>query len=213
VTYQVVFDVSERLPQLAVGVVAAIVLLVVIAAGLRDAEVVVAWWPLVLGLGAGLLAIEWLLGGLWVYALAVVTVTAVVAALEWATRPRADDDDAYVPPPPRRMQSGAGGMVVGLFALVAAAGIGLPMVGAFELERRLLDGQATIVEGPVMIESRGKTDCLVVDAQRFCYPDAEIIPGFNRHQTIPGGALRTGDRVRLSVVAGEIVRIEVATGT
>ena len=46
--YRGVFDVSERLPQLAVGVVATVVLLAIIAIGLLNADVVLARWPVVL---------------------------------------------------------------------------------------------------------------------------------------------------------------------
>jgi hypothetical protein len=210
--YRVVFDVSERLPQLAVGVVATVVLLAIIAIGLLHADVVLARWPVVLGLGAGLLGLTWLIGNLWAYALAVAVVTAVIVALELAGRPAEDDgSDSYVPPPPRRQPPGLLGMMAGLGGLVFAAGIGLTMIGAFDLQRKLLAGQATVLEGPVMIETGGKTECLVVDAQRFCYSDTTSTPGWNRQRTLLGGPFDTGDEVRLSIVGGQIVRIEVAT--
>jgi hypothetical protein len=209
--YRVVFDVSERLPQLAVGVAATIVLLAIIAIGLLNADVVLARWPVVLGLGAGLLGLTWLIGNLWAYALAVAVVTTVIVALELAGRPAEDDgSESYVPPPPRRQPPGLMGMMAGLFALVFAAGIGLSMIGAFDLQRKLLAGQALVVEGPVMIEPGGKTECLVVDAQRFCYSDTHSTPGWNRQRTLLGGPFDTGDQVRLSIVNGQIVRIEVA---
>jgi hypothetical protein len=209
--YRVVFDVSERLPQLAVGVVATVVLLVVIAVGLRNADLVLARWPVVLGLGAGLLGLTWLVGNLWAYAIAVVVAAVVVVALELAGRPAEDDgSESYVPPPPRRQPPGLFGLMVGLFALVFAAGIGLPMIAAVDLQRKLLDGQATVVEGAVMIETGGKSECLVVDAERFCYSNTTSTPGWNRQRTILGGPFDTGDQVRLSVVGGQIVRIEVA---
>jgi hypothetical protein len=211
VTYEVVFDVSERLPQLAVGAAATVVLLIVIAVGLRNPDLVLARWPVVLGLGAGLLGLTWLIGGLWAYTLAVGVVTVVIAALELAGRPAADDgSESYVPPPPRRQPPGSIGLMVGLFALVLAAGIGLPMIATIDLQRKLQNGQATVVEGPVMVEERGKSECLVVDAQRFCYSDGAVTPGWNRRRTILGGPFDTGDQVRLSVIGGQIVRIEVA---
>jgi hypothetical protein len=210
--YRVVFDVSERLPQLAVGAVATVVLIVVIAVGLRNADLVLARWPVVLGLGAGLLGSTWLIGGLWAYTLAVAVVAAVVVALELAGRPAEDDgSDSYEPPPPGRQPPGFIGLIVGLFALVLAAGIGLPMIAAFDLQRKLLDGQALVVEGPVMVEEHGKSECLVVDAERFCYSDGGNTPGWNRRRTIVGGPFDTGDQVRLSIVGGQIVRIEVAS--
>ena len=63
--YQVVFDVSQRLPQLVIGVVAAIVLAVVIAAGLWDSEAVFEWWAVVLGVGAASVALQLMIGGRW----------------------------------------------------------------------------------------------------------------------------------------------------
>jgi hypothetical protein len=147
-----------------------------------------------------------------VYALAVVIVAGLMAALEWTTRPKVDTDegyDHYEPRRPRRVQYGAGGMILGLFALVFASGIGLPMFAAFDLQRRLLAGEAAIVEGPVMIEEHVKSECLVVDAQRFCYSDGGAIAGYSRRQTILGGPFAPGDLVRLSVIAGQIVRVEV----
>lgn len=209
--YRVVFDVSERLPQLAVGAVATVVLLVVIAIGLRNADLVLARWPVVLGLGAGLLGLTWLVGGLWAFALAVAVVTVVVVALELAGRPAEDDgSESYVPPTPRRQPYGFLGLLAGLGALVFAAGIGLPMIAAVDLQRKLADGQALVLEGPVMIEEGGKTECLVVDAERFCYSNSTSTPGWNRQRTILGGPFDTGDQVRLSIVGGQIVRIEVA---
>ena len=84
------------------------------------------------------------------------------------------------------------------------------MFAAIGLERQLLAGEATIVEGPFVIESHVKSECLVVDAQRFCYSNATVQPGYNRVRTILGGPFDTGDQVRLSVIGDQIVRIEVA---
>jgi hypothetical protein len=208
VAYEVVFDVSERLPQLAVGVVAAVVLLVVIAGGLWSIDAVLACWLLVLGVGAGLLAIQGLLGHEWPYVLALGVAVAVIVALESAGRP--EDDDR---PSARRMPHGAGGLGVGAVALVLAAVVGLPMIGAIDLERRLLDGYATVVEGPVTVEDRGESECVVVDAERFCYSDGIVQAGYNRRRTVLGAPFTTGDQVRLSIIGDQIVRIEVAAAS
>jgi hypothetical protein len=211
VTYTVVFDVSERLPQLALGVVAA-VLVVILAAGavwLRGG--LLPRWPLVLGIGAGVLAAQFLLGQLWAFALAVAVVVGVIIALELAGRPEDHDWQHVQARASRRMPYGQGGLLAGILALGIAAFLGLPMVGAIDLERRLIAGEATVVDGPVMIEAGGKQECLVVDAQRFCYAPAEVQPGYNRVQTILGGPFGTGDQVRLSILDDQIVRIEVAT--
>jgi hypothetical protein len=213
VTYTVVFDVSERLPQLALGVVAvALVLLLAVAAvSLRSG--LLPRWPLVLGIGAGVLAAQFLLGQLWAFALAVAVVAGVIIALELVGRPEDHDWQHVQPRPSRRMPYGQGGLLAGIVALAIAASLGLPMVGAVDLERRLMAGEATVVEGPVMIEAGGKQECLVVDAERFCYSNAGVQPGYNRVQTILGGPFTTGDQIRMSVIGDQIVRIEVAAAS
>ena len=100
--------------------------------------------------------------------------------------------------------------MAGTFGLIYAVFVGLPMFAAVGLERELLAGEAAIVEGPVLVEAQGKQECLVVDAQRFCYSNATVQPGYNRVRTILGGPFDTGDQVRLSVIGDQIVRIEVA---
>ena len=212
-TYTVVFDVSERLPQLALGVVAAalVVILAVAAVSLRGG--LLPRWPLVLGIGAGVLAAQFLLGQLWAFALAVAVVAGVVIALELAGRPEDHDWQHVQPRLSRRMPYGQGGQLAGIFALAIAAFLGIPMVGALDLERRLAAGEATVVDGPVMIVAGGRQECLVVDAQRFCYSNAEVQPGWNRTQTVLGGPFATGDQVRLSIIDDQIVRIEVAAAS
>jgi len=212
VTYAVVFDVSERLPQLVLGVVSAVLVVVLLAAALWRRDGLRQLWPLVLGVGAGVLAAQFLLGQLWAFALAVAVVVGVVIALELAGRP-ADHDWQQQPRPTRRVSYGQGAVLVGLVALGAAPFIGLPMIGALDLERRLAAGEATVLEGPVMIEAGGKQECLVVDAQRTCYSVGVVQPGYNRVQTVLGGPFSTGDQVRLSIIGDQIVRIEVAVAT
>jgi hypothetical protein len=111
------------------------------------------------------------------------------------------------------MPHGAGGLGVGAVALVLAAVVGLPMIGAIDLERRLLDGYATVVEGPVTVEDRGESECVVVDAERFCYSDGIVQAGYNRRRTVLGAPFTTGDQVRLSIIGDQIVRIEVAAAS
>ena len=212
-TYTVVFDVSERLPQLALGVIAAVLVLLLAVAAVSLRGGLLPRWPLVLGIGAGVLAAQFLLAQLWAFALADAVVVGVVIVLELAGRPEDHDWQHVQPRPSRRMAYGQAGLLVGIFALAIAAFIGLPMVGAIDLERRLMAGEATVVEGPVMIEAGGKQECLVVDAERFCYSNAGVQPGYNRAQTILGGPFTTGDQIRMSVIDDQIVRIEVAAAS
>ena len=212
-TYTVVFDVSERLPQLALGIVAVVLVVVLALAAVSLRGGLQPRWPLVLGIGGGVLAAQFLLGQLWAFALAVAVLVGVVIALELAGRPEDHDWQHVQPRSTRRMAYGQTSVLVGIAGLGIAAFIGLPMVGAIDLERRLIAGEPTVVDGPVMIESHVKTECLVVDAQRYCYGSGEIQPGWNRQQTILGGPFATGDQVRLSVIDDQIVRIEVAAAS
>jgi hypothetical protein len=201
-TYEVVFDVWQRLPQLALGVVAALALLVVIGAGLWDLNALLPRWPLVLGLGTTCLFLQWLIVGEWPYVLAGSVVIGIIVALARASRAPAD-----------KLSLGSRRLIVctfGMFMLVFAAFQGLPMIAAIDLDRRLMDGEAQIVEGPVrFVPFGGKTECLVVDGQRFCHSEVEVTAGYNRQRYLIG-ALRDGDQVRLSVIVGLIVRLEVA---
>lgn len=209
-TYATVFDVSQRLPQVAVGVAAAVALFALAAIALWRGELPLRPWKFVLGLGVGILAVQFLLGGTWPFAIAAVIGGAVLFALEEAGKPDEDDDWRDRPRNPRKTPYGLAGLGVGLVMIGVAGFLGLPMVTAVDLERRLLAGEANVVEGPVMIEARGKSECLVVDAQRFCYSPAIVQPGYNIVRTVLGDAFDTGDQVRLSIIGDQIVRIEVA---
>jgi hypothetical protein len=205
-TYQVVFDVSQRLPQLALGVAAATALAIVVLAGLIDTDALARRGPAVLGLGAMLLTMQWLVVGQWPFVVALLVVIGIVIALQRAgpaglARSRAG----------ARAMPGAGRLVIGLFELILAAFQGLPMVVAVDLTNRLAAGEAAIIEGPVTIQAIGKSECLVVEAQQFCYSDSVVTAGYNRRQ-YAFGSLQDGDIVRLSLIDGLIVRLEVRTG-
>ena len=201
-TYQVLFDVSQRLPQLAVGIVAMVGLVVVTVAGLFDVEILLGRWALVLGFGAACVGLEWLVTGEWPYILAGAIVIWVVVALDRAGGSATDR--------PGRTPPGAASLIAGVVLLILAVGQGLPMVAAIDLQRRLAAGEATIIEGPATVEDAGKEECLVVDGQRFCYSESTVSPGYNRRRYIDG-PLHTGLQLRLSVLDGLIVRLEVGS--
>lgn len=211
-TYAVVFDVSERLPQLVVGVAAAVILVFLILLGIVNTDRLLERWRIVLGVGAAFAGLQFLLAHTWAFAIATGVGAGVIYALESAGLPEADPN-WHETPYGRRVPRGGGAVIAGTFGLIYAVFVGLPMYAAVDLERQLLAGEATVVEGPVMIEAGGKQECLVVDARRFCYSNATVQPGYNRVRTILGGPFDTGDQVRLSVIDDQIVRIEVAAPT
>jgi hypothetical protein len=212
-TYEVLFDVSQRLPQLAIGIAASVALVGVIAFGLYDSDEALKRSPLVLLIGATCVGLQWLVVGEWPYLLGGAVVIMVIIGLELAGKGTSGEDP--IPPAKGRrigMQPGAAIFMVGLFTLILAAFQGLPMVKAIDLDRRLLAGEATVIEGTVTVESFGKSECLSVDEERFCYSEATVTPGYNRQRYI-NGPLETGLHVRLSVIDDQIVRLEVGTQT
>jgi hypothetical protein len=212
-TYEVLFDVSQRLPQLAIGIAASVALVGVILFGLLDSDEALKRWPIVLTIGATCVGLQWLVVGEWPYLLGGAVAIIVIIGLERAGRGTPGDDPVpSAKARPINLQPGAASFVVGLFALILAAFQGLPMVTAIDLDRRLLVGEATIIEGTVTIESFGKSECLSVDEQRFCYSESTVMPGYNRQRYI-NGPLETGLHVRLSVIDDQIVRLEVGTQT
>lgn len=212
-TYQVLFDVSQRLPQLAIGIAASVALVGVIGLGLLDSDAALERWPLVLLIGGICVGLQWLVVGQWPYLLAGAVVIIVIVGLERAGQ--GTSGEAPIPPTKGRpigMRPGAAIFGVGLFTLILAAFQGLPMFRAIDLDRRLLAGEATIIEGTVTVESFGKSECLSVDEHRFCYSESTVTPGYNRQRYI-NGPLQTGLHVRLSIIDDQIVRLEVGTQT
>jgi hypothetical protein len=203
-TYDVVFDVSQRLPLFAIGIAAGVALAIVIGAGLWDSDAVLGWWAPVLLVGATCVGLQFLIAGEWPYLLVGAVMVGVGIALERAGPGLMSRGG--------RLPVGSALFVIGFFLLIFAAFQGLPMVGAIGLNQRLLDGQAMVVEGAVTVESLGKGECLVVDGQRFCYSEAVVSPGYNRERYLIGG-LETGQHVRMSVIDGLIVRLEVGSAS
>jgi hypothetical protein len=210
-TYEVLFDVSQRLPQLAIGIAAAVALVGVIAFGLLDSDEALKRWPLILIIGATCVGLQWLVVGEWPFVLGGAVVIIVIIGLERAGEGMTGQDSTD--PAARKpigMRPGAAIFGVGLFTLILAAFQGLPMVAAIDLDRRLLAGEAKVIEGTVTVKSFGKSECLSVAEQRFCYSESTVTPGYNRQRYI-NGPLETGFHVRLSVIDDQIVRLEVGT--
>jgi hypothetical protein len=202
VTYDVVFDVSQRIPQLGIGIVAAIALAIVIVVGLLDVETLIVGWPIVFGLGAVLLVLQWLVVDAWPYAVAAAVLVVVVVLV--------GQSDAIREAPPGKLPRGSRRTMMGTALLLLVAFLGLPMVSAIDLQRRLNEGQATVLEGPVSFEGFVKTECMTVSGYRYCYSETTVTPGYNRMRYL-AGALESGMQVRASVIDDLIVRLEIAS--
>lgn len=204
--YRVIFDVADRLPDIALGATALVLFAGVGVAALWDLDALLARWPLVLTAGAGLLALESIVDrrplvvGFGVFAVA------IGAGSELYNR--------RVPAAQRQkgLPLGGTGTMLGTFLLVFAMVLGLPMISAIGLSHQLAEGRAEVAEGPVTIDFEvggGKNECISVADRRFCYSDWEITPGFNRTRAL-GGPMRDGLQVRISSIGDTIVRVEVA---
>lgn len=201
--YRVVFDVSERLPAIALGVGAAVLLAGLILAGILAFDRLLPRWTFVLAAGGFLAAATALVQRNTTMLLIVALFLVFTLAAELSERPVEGVGRR------RRTPPGGAGVGVGLFMLVFAAFVGLAMIPAISLAGQLADGQAVVVEGPVRIEDFGKSECIDVADRRFCYSNANVSPGFNRMRGLDG-PLRDGMPVRLSVIGDTIVRVEVA---
>jgi hypothetical protein len=204
--YHVIFDVADRVPDIAFGATALMVFAGVGVAAIWDLDVVLARWPLVLTSGAGLLALE-----------AVVDRQPIVlgfTAFALAIGAGSELYNRAVPAAERQKGVPLGGTatMLGTILLVFTIFFGLPMISAIGLSHQLVEGRADVVEGRVTIDFEvggGKNECISVGSRRFCYSDWVLTPGFNRTRAL-GGPIRDGLQVRLSSIGSTIVRVESA---
>ena len=204
-TYQVVFDVVERVPLIALGVAAAVLAVAVIAAGLWDVDLLLPAWPLLVGAAVTLVFLEIAVdrstsGILFLWPL-------FLATMMELGRDRLPGIDVS------RVPRGGAATMFGTFTLVFAALSGLGTFGAVGLAQQLRSGQAEILEGQVTdFSSGGKSECFSVEGRHFCYSDFTVGPGFNRMQDY-GGPMQPGMQVRMAVIGDQIVRLEIAAPT
>ena len=203
-TYRLVFDVAQRIPEIAVVIAATILLFGVIAAGLwAFAELVNAWRQIAvasLTLAVVELVLEQSRSGLFPLAFGLIGVGAEVA------RTRVEGLDQF------RTPRGAIATLTCTFLLVWTAGTGLGKFGAIDLTNRLNAGEAQVLEGPVtqFSEVALKSECFAVQGRQFCYSDAVVTPGFSRTRAY-GGPINPGMSVRVWAIGETIVRLEIAS--
>lgn len=204
--YHVIFDVADRVPDIALGATALLVFAGVGVAALWRLDAVLARWPIVLTAGAGLFALEAVVDRQPLNLRFSVFAFAIGAGSELYNR--------RVPAAERQkgLPLGGTGTMLGTFLLVFEIFFGLPMISAIGLSHQLAEGRAEVVEGPVTIDFEvggGKNECIAVADRRFCYSDWVLTPGFNRTRAL-GGPMQNGLQVRISSIGDTIVRVEMA---
>jgi hypothetical protein len=203
--YRIIFDVSDRIPDIWLGAVALVILIFVLLAGIWDVDGLLPRWPLVLAPAAALVAVEGVVDQLRIVVLGSLLVAVLIAAAERYVIPMPTSNRRKAPPP------GGAGLLVGTFMLIFAAGAGLAKIPALWLGPQLSQGHADVVEGTVMVDFEaggGRTECIAVAERRFCYSDSPSDTGFNRTRAF-GGPMRDGLQVRIRSIGQTIVRLEV----
>jgi hypothetical protein len=202
--YQLVFDVGERVPEIAFGVAALFALVVFAVIGLVEFDELPRVWPIVLGTAIVLGVLEMAVDK--TPADAPFLVIPAIAGLFEVVRGR--DPDLADP----KLPQGATATMFGAFALVFVALNGIGRYGAIDLSQRLRAGAVDVLEGQVAAffdVPGGKNECWSLDDRRFCYSDWESTPGFSRTRSL-GGPIGPGSEIRVAVVGDTIVRLEVA---
>jgi hypothetical protein len=220
-TYHVVFDISQRFPEAAIGVLAVVGGFAFIAMLL-----VPAWRPLLRRTSWFWLASVGLLwAGFGIYD------TGIPYGLLFAAFAIPAFLVALLAFRDRDVPMRGGDRVSGRLAafallpiyLIFTAAAGCAQLGAFDLSRQLAAGDATVVTGTVQnfVPARQGwgggakgPECFTVTGHRYCYNigvfSSETI-GFHWIQD-DGGPIRDGLQVRVSSVGDVIVRLEVADG-
>jgi hypothetical protein len=213
VGYQVVFDISERIPDVLLAVPATAGVIVALAALSRPA------WRFAMRRSSGFLlaaaGLPWLAfhvhntGGL--FGLALGGGFAALLAAFGAFIAAGGGDRALG----TRHVLGLGSAALAAGALIfgATAAAALEQSAAFGLQQQLDQGRARVVAGKVEdhLNANFAYECFSVEGQRFCYSDGPTSVGF--HQTSQnGGPIRDGLEVRVTFIGNTIVRLEVAEG-
>lgn len=203
--YALVFDVADRVPEIALGTAALVAFVLVVAAGLWAFDDLIRAWPFT---AAAAITIG-VLQALNAHALASsVMFLAVpsVAAIAEVVRSRVRSLD------PSLVPRGGVATMFATFLLMFDAFSGLGKLGAVGLSNQLRAGDADQIEGTVSAFFEvygGKNECFSIGERRFCYSDYVVTPGFNRTRAL-GGPISPGLQVRLSAIGDTIVRLEVA---
>ena len=182
-TYRVVFDVHDRLPDIAIGLGAAALATCFAILVLGRVSAALALGPLAAGAGTGLVLAEaW---GDQDPTFILFAVVGLVLTIGILGRRQADAGLTRLRPR----------AAIAMFPLLLAAILGLSGFGALHLGDELAAGHASVIEGQVVIyvdAGPGRTECISVAQHDFC-DGATLIPGFSHTRSL-GGPLREGWR-------------------
>jgi hypothetical protein len=221
VTYHVVFDISERFPEAAIGVIALVAALTVLALALiprtRRVARTTSWLWMA---GAGLLwgAFQILNVGIpYGLLFSAPSVIAIALALYAAVSRNLTATDGS------RITARSAALIVAPVLLLITALVGCQQLSAFDLAHRLATGDVTVVTGTVQDFTPSRQgwgggpkgpECFTVSGHTYCYNiwtvSSETI-GFH-WITDNGGPMRDGLQVRVSSIGDVIVRLESAVG-
>jgi hypothetical protein len=202
-TYRVVFDVSQQIPEIAVGISAAVLLFVVIAVAMWTFLQLGRTWRLIAVASLALGLTELVLGGSRSFLLPIV-IGLAGTGIE-AFRGVLDEYNEFTAPP------GSIAVIACGIMLLLTVQTGTAKYAAIELTSRLNSGQAEVVEGEVtdFREVPMRQECFTVEDRQFCYSDSTYVDGFNRTHAF-GGPVAPGLLVRVSAIGDTIVRLEIA---
>lgn len=204
-TYRLIFDVADRVPEIALGAAALVALVMVIGAGLWAFDDLLRAWPFTAAAAIGIGLLQALSSqSLGAHAPFLLIPTFVVVAE--VVRIRFPEVDK------QQLPRGAAATMFATFLLLFDTLSGLSVLGAIGLSQQLRAGGAEQIEGQVtdfFEVTGGKNECISVSERRFCYSDWNSTPGFNRTRTL-GGPISPGSQVRLWAIGQTIVRLEVA---
>ncbi len=201
-TYRLVFDVGHQVPEIAIGVAGAVVLIGVIGGGLLAFEATIKAWRTI-AVAAFVLALALLFLEQSRSLFFPIGFAAIGTAID-LLRNRVEAFRHFTSP------RGTIATVACAFLLVLVAGVGLSKFGSIDLADRLNAGQAVVLEGPVtdFFEVPTKEECFSVQLHRFCYVDTVASPGFHRIRAY-GGPINPGLPVRVTAIGNTIVRLEI----